>query len=273
MFECVINLSEGRNTPLLEELRAIAGPSLRDLHADTFHNRSVFTLINGTTELQRDVRALVSGAFAHLDLTHHEGVHPRFGVVDVVPFVALEHDGEIEALRLRDDTASWIAHSFEVPVFLYGPVHGVLRTLPEVRRTAFGALPPDVGPEKAHATLGASALGARGLLVAWNLWLRGVTFEDARTIARALRRDEVRALAFAVGDQVQVSCNLVAPLLVGPSFVYDRAVALLPQQGTIDHAELVGLAPMALLEMEDRSRWSQLDLSEERTIERRLSES
>jgi hypothetical protein len=66
---------------------------------------------------------------------------------------------------------------------------------------------------------------------------------------------------------------LVAPLLVGPSFVYDRAMALLPQQGTVDHAELVGLAPMALLEMEDRSRWSQLDLSEERTIERRLSES
>jgi len=270
VFECVINLSEGRDAPLLDELRASAGPSLRDLHADSFHNRSVFTLINGTTELKRDVRALISSAFARLDLTQHEGVHPRFGVVDVVPFVALNHDGEDVALALRDDTASWIAHSFNVPVFLYGPVHDVLRTLPEVRRTAFGALMPDLGPEHANATLGASALGTRGLLVAWNLWLRDVTIDEARTIARTLRTDEVRALAFQVGDQVQVSCNLVEPLLVGPSVIYDRAVALLPPQGSVDHAELVGLAPMALLEMEDRSRWSQLDLSEERTIERRL---
>ncbi len=267
MFECVINLSEGRDAPLLDELRATAGGSLRDLHADAFHNRSVFTLINDASQLARDVRALLGAAFTSLDLTRHEGVHPRFGVVDVVPFVALEPEDPNEAVALRDETAQWIADSFNVPVFLYGPVDGAIRTLPEVRRMAFRTLKPDKGPESAHATLGASAVGVRGLLVAWNLWLSGVTLNEARAIARAIRSLEVRALAFQVGDQVQVSCNLVAPLLVGTSAVFDRVTSLLPARGTVARAELVGLAPRALLAMEDRTRWSQLDLSEQRTIE------
>lgn len=270
MFECVINLSEGRDTPLLGELCATGGESIRDLHADAFHNRSVFTLINDASQLTRDVHALLSAAFTSLDLTRHEGVHPRFGVVDVVPFVALEPDDAQEAVALRDETATWIADSFHVPVFLYGPIEGVIRSLPEVRKMAFRTLMPDKGPKSASVTLGASAVGARGILVAWNLWLGGVTLIEARGIARAVRHLEVRALAFQVGDQVQVSCNLVAPLNVGPSAVFDRVTSLLPARGTIERAELVGLAPNALLEMEDRTRWSQLDLSEERTIESRL---
>jgi glutamate formiminotransferase / 5-formyltetrahydrofolate cyclo-ligase len=270
VFECVINLSEGRDAPLLAELGVSAGPSLRDLHADEFHNRSVFTLINDPSQLARDVHALVGAAFSSLDLTRHEGVHPRFGVVDVVPFVALDPIGAPEAVTLRDETAQWIGDSFSVPVFLYGPVEGVLRTLPEVRKTAFRTLMPDKGPQSASATLGASAVGARGLLVAWNLWLSGITLAEARVIARWVRRVEVRALAFQVGDQVQVSCNLVAPLVVGPSAVFDHVTKLLRGRGAVERCELVGLAPRALLEIEDRTRWSQLDLSETRTIESRL---
>jgi glutamate formiminotransferase len=271
VFECVINLSEGRDASLLSELSATAGPSLRDLHVDPFHNRSVFTLIDGANQLTRDVRALLSGAFTSLDLTRHDGVHPRFGVVDVVPFVALDPEDPNGAVGLRDETARWIADSFDVPVFLYGPVDGALRTLPEVRKRAFLTLAPDLGPATAPATLGASAVGARDLLVAWNLWLHGVSMVEAREIARTIRRQEVRALAFQVGDRVQVSCNLVAPLIVGPSEVFDLVTALLPPQGTIERAELVGLAPKALLEMEDRTRWSELDLSERQTIESRLA--
>jgi len=270
VFECVINLSEGRDAPLLGELSATSGRSFRDLHADAFHNRSVFTLINDASQLTRDVRALLGAAFTSLDLTRHEGVHPRFGVVDVVPFVALEVEDANEAVALRDETAQWIADSYHVPVFLYGPVEGVIRTLPEVRKMAFRTLMPDKGPESAHATLGASAVGARGLLVAWNLWLSGVTLNEARAIAGAVRSFEVRALAFQIGHQVQVSCNLVAPLVVGPSAVFDRVTSLLPVRGTIERAELVGLAPRALLAREDRTRWSQLDLSEQRTIESRF---
>jgi glutamate formiminotransferase / 5-formyltetrahydrofolate cyclo-ligase len=270
VFECVINLSEGRDAPLLAELGVTAGESLRDLHADVFHNRSVFTLINDPGQLTRDVRALVSAAFTSLDLTRHEGVHPRFGVVDVVPFVALDHDDKDQAVALRDETAVWIAGTFNVPVFLYGPVNGVVRTLPEVRKSAFRSLKPDKGPDATSATLGASAVGARELLVAWNLWLSGITLPEARVIARWVRRVEVRALAFQVGDQVQVSCNLVAPLVVGPSAVFDHVTKLLRGRGTVERCELVGLAPRALLDREDRARWSQLDLSESRTIESRI---
>jgi glutamate formiminotransferase len=270
VFECVINLSEGRDAPLLSELSATAGPSLRDRHADPFHNRSVFTLINDADQLTRDVHALLRCAFTSLDLTRHDGVHPRFGVVDVVPFVALEPEDSNVAVVLRDDTARWIADAFDIPVFLYGPVEGVLRTLPDVRKGAFLTLAPDLGPETPSATLGASAVGARDLLVAWNLWLQGVSLVEARNIARTLRRNEVRALAFQVGDRVQVSCNLVAPLVVGPSVVFDQVTTLLSPEGSIERAELVGLAPRALLEMEDRARWSELDLSEQQTIESRL---
>ena len=111
--------------------------SLRDLHADAFHNRSVFTLINDPEPLVGDVRALIGAAFKTLDLRAHEGVHPRFGVVDVVPFVALEPDTPSRAIELRDDTAQWISDTFDVPVFLYGPVDGAVRTLPDVRQHAF----------------------------------------------------------------------------------------------------------------------------------------
>jgi glutamate formiminotransferase len=271
VFECVINISEGRNTSLLRELGVTAGPSLRDLHADEFHHRSVFTLVNEPDQLQHDVRALLGAAYTSLDLTLHEGVHPRFGVVDVVPFVALETEDPGDAVALRDATAQWISGFFDVPVFLYGPLGGGVRTLPEVRRGAFRTLQPDCGPPTATTTRGATAVGARPLLVAWNLWLRGVSMEQARAIARALRRPDVRALAFQVGDLVQVSCNLINPLVAGPSDVFDQVTLLLRPPGEIVRSELVGLVPAALLEKEEPARWRELDLDDDRTIEGRLA--
>ena len=270
MFECVVNISEGRDLGRLEALSRSAGPSLRDLHHDGFHNRSVFTLINGDDALRDDVHSLIDAAFHSLDLTTHEGVHPRFGVVDVVPFVALDTRQRQRATQLRDETARWIAERHGVPTFLYGVVAGHLRTLPDVRRRAFRDLEPDFGPARATERLGAVAVGERPVLVAWNIWLRGATIEDARSIARSVRRAEVRAIGLAVGDLVQVSCNLISPLEVGPSVVYDQVQALLANGARIERCELVGLMPAALLELEDRSRWASLGLSEEATIERRL---
>jgi glutamate formiminotransferase / 5-formyltetrahydrofolate cyclo-ligase len=272
VFECVINISEGRNLDLLDELHEIAGPSLRDLHADPFHNRSVFTLINAPESLIHDVRALIGEAFKTLDLRAHDGVHPRFGVVDVVPFVALEAETPSRAVDLRDDTARWIGTTCDVPVFLYGPVDGDIRTLPEVRKHAFAALAPDFGPAEASDKLGAVALGARPVLVAWNLWLTGVSRDDARAIAKAIRRPEVRALALRAGEHMQVSCNLIDPLVVGPGAVYDEVAALLPPAAEIVRAELVGLVPRAVLDAEERSRWDELGLGEDLTIEGRLGQ-
>jgi len=270
MLECVINISEGRNLKLLSELRASAGASIRDLHSDEFHNRSVFTLINDPEPLIRDVHALITASYDALDLRLHDGVHPRFGVVDVVPFVALEPQDRAEAGQWRDRTAQWISETFAVPTFLYGSLDDVTRTLPEVRRRAFDSLLPDFGPSSASPKLGAVAVGARPILVAWNIWLSGVSRDETRALAKSVRRGEVRSLAFRAGEYTQVSCNLIEPLVVGPSVVYDEVASLLPVGGEIVRAELVGLVPRAVLDAEEPSRWDELGLGENQTIESRL---
>ena len=271
MFECVVNISEGQRLDVLDALSFAAGDSLRDRHRDDTHNRSVFTLIHHRTELRRDVRALASQATDSLDLRDHAGVHPRFGVLDVVPFVALDESDAHVAVALRDETAAWLATTFDLPVFLYGPLpDGSSRSLPDVRRGAFRTLTPDLGPEVPNAKWGASALGARGVLVAWNLWVRGISLDEGKAVAKAVRRPEVRALAFRVGSFTQISCNLISPLVVGPSTIYDDVADLMPV-GAIDHAELVGLIPESLLRTQDPLRWDQLDLSYEKTIEARLA--
>jgi len=270
VFECVINISEGRNLDLLDDLHVTAGASLRDLHADSSHNRSVFTLVNDAGPLVRDVRSLITRAFDALDLRTHEGVHPRFGVVDVVPFVALDPEAPTRASALRDDTAQWISEACNVPVFLYGPIGEGLRTLPEVRNQAFHGLAPDLGPPTASAKLGAVAVGARPVLVAWNIWLAGVSRDETRALVKAVRRPEVRSLAFRAGEHTQVSCNLIDPLVVGPAVVYDDVAARLPVGGVIARCELVGLVPRAVLDAVERGRWEQLGLSANQTIESRL---
>lgn len=271
MFECVINVSEGRDDIILGALSNAAGPSLRDLHRDAFHNRSVFTFIDNPEQLVSDVRALIDAAYHYLDLSTHEGVHPRFGIVDVVPFVALTPENSARACTLRDETAQWMAATFDVPVFLYGALaNGTTRTLPEVRRGAFSALLPDHGPRVTSSVRGASAVGCRPILVAWNVWLHDVSYDEARVIASRVRGPGVRALAFPFGQNVQVSCNLIDTDIAWPSMVYDQIQSLLGPRGVIIRSELVGLAPMNVLTKENHSRWEQLDLHLDATIESRI---
>ena len=261
-LECVVNVSEGRDDAILTALGDAAGAAVLDVHRDSHHHRAVFTL--GGRDVEAAARALAASAVAQLDLRTHTGVHPRFGVVDVVPFVPLFGASLDVAVAARDAFARWAADELQVPCFLYGPE----RSLPDVRRTAFSTRAPDVGPSLPHTTAGACAVGARPVLVAYNLWLRGSDLAAAKRIARSLRSPQVRALAFAVGADVQVSCNLIAPELVGPAAVYDRVAAMAP----IGRAELVGLAPRSIVQAVDRARWLELDLSDERTIEARLKQ-
>ena len=259
MIECVINISEGRDLDLVEEIARSAGSDLLDVHCDPDHNRSVLTVIGATAP-----RAIIRAAVQRLDLRSHSGVHPRIGVVDVVPFVPLPPSTFDDAVISRDATAQWIAHELQIPVFLYGEE----RSLPDIRRGAFTSLAPDLGPPEPHPTAGAVAVGARELMLAWNLWLSEPDLERARSIAASLRGPGVRALGLQVGDQVQVSMNLIDPLHMGPAEVYDRVA----EAAAIDHAELVGLAPRAVLDAVDSDRWSQLDLSPTTTIESRLEQ-
>lgn len=272
MLSAVVNLSEGRDGAVLTDLARAAGDALLDVHSDGDHHRSVFTL--GGPDVEEATQRLTRRAVEILDLRAHRGVHPRIGVVDVVPWVCLEgwpvRDGSIDAaVAARDRFARWAGDSLGVPCFSYGPLPpSPGRTLPEVRRGAWHDLAPDTGPAAAHQTAGAIATGARPVLVAYNLWLADADIDQAREIARALRGPALRTLGLAVGDAVQVSCNLIAPWVLGPGAVFDAV----DRQAPIHHAELVGLVPEAVLAAEPPHRWAQLDVDPSRTIEARLEE-
>ena len=268
MLECVVNVSEGREGPLLDGLVESAGDSLLDVHSDPHHNRSVLTLAGPNVE--DDTRALVSEAVAEIDLRRHTGAHPRLGAADVVPFVPLASSTMADAVRARDALAGWVGAELGVPCFLYGPE----RTLPDVRREAFASLAPDTGPAAPHPTAGATAVGARPVLVAYNLWLApGSGVGVARRVAAAVRGPSIRTLGLDVGGRAQVSCNLVDPLVAGPAAVYDAVVAAAAAAGVaVDGTELVGLVPAAVQAAIDPARWAALDLSPSSTIEARLNQ-
>jgi glutamate formiminotransferase len=253
-----VNISEGRRPAVIEAIAGAASGSLLDVHSDGHHNRSVLTLA-GTTAPRDVARAAVS----QLDLGDHDGVHPRIGVVDVVPFVPLGEATLADAVAARDAFARWIGAELGVPAFLYGPE----RSLPDVRRGAFGTLTPDTGPAVPHTTAGAVAVGARPILVAWNVYLMSPDLAVARQVAKAIRGPHLRALGLQVGDRVQVSMNLIAPDVVGPAEAWDLVAAHAP----VAEAELVGLVPQAVLDRTAADRWAQLDLSPDRTIEARLA--
>lgn len=259
MLECVVNLSEGRDRRILDELVDVAGSALLDLHTDPDHHRSVWTLRGEDAP-----RRLTTAAVARLDLRNHMGVHPRIGVVDVVPFVALSGSHPTEAIVARDTFCAWAAAELGLPCFTYGAE----RTLPDVRRHAFAGLSPSNGLNRPHPSAGAVAVGAREVLVAYNLWLAEPDIDLARAVARELRSPAVRALGLAVGDRVQVSLNLVSPLEVGPGAVWDAVAA----RTSVAGAELVGLIPEAVLRAEPPGRWAHLDLDPDRTIEARLAQ-
>lgn len=265
MLLCVLNISEGRRMSLIGELADAAGDDLLDVHADGDHNRSVLTLVG-----EDAARAVTVATVEAIDLRHHTGAHPRSGVVDVVPFVPLSGDSLDRAVATRDRFVSWMGDELGIPAFPYGPTSSSSpghMTLPEIRRSAFAGLAPTAGPAAPHPRAGATAVGARHSLVAYNLWLSVADLDLARSIARSLRGPTVRALGLKVGNAVQVSCNLVEPHKTGPQAVYD-AVAI---QARIGRAELVGLVPKAVLASVDPDRWAQLDLSPDRTIEARLA--
>jgi glutamate formiminotransferase len=278
-FECVVNLSEGRDPDVLAALDAAAGPRLADRHSDPDHHRSVYTLLGSASEVTGAARTLARAAVDTLDLRSHEGVHPRFGVLDVVPFVPFFPDdpepsetaGMSDAAALRDDFAHWVGSELGVPGFLYGPLpDGTVRTLPDLRRSAFRDLPPDTGPSAPHPTAGACAVGVRPVLVAYNIWVS--TVEVARQVATLVRSSAVRSLGLAVGRWGQVSCNLVDPYRVGPEQVYDAVTTAVEQAGgTVFGGELVGLLPAAVLAEIPRARWAEVGLYEEATIEGRLA--
>jgi glutamate formiminotransferase len=268
-----VNVSEGKDAATVDLLAEACGEPLLDVHRDADHHRSVLTMAGSPGALERSLHTLLELAVELLDLTTHAGAHPRFGVVDVVPFAPVAGPDLTVAQAARDRLAVWAGATLRVPCFLYGPMpDGGTRSLPEVRRGAFITLQPDTGPDRASARSGAMAIGARGPMVAYNLWVRGLSAADTRAVAARVRGPALRALGLTVGEFTQVSCNLVDPGTLGPADAYDLVLAALPRSADIVRAELVGLAPQAVLDATPPERWVELGLSAADGLEARMDE-
>lgn len=281
MLEAVVNVSEGRDDTVLARLADACRPALLDLHVDPDHNRSVFTLA-GPDEAgaARGAHQLTLAAADLLDVSRHDGVHPRLGAIDVVPFVPLAGTGEewAQAVAAARQYAVWCERQLALPSFLYGDADPQRRPLPEVRRDAFVRRFPDFGPMQPHPTLGAVAVGVRSTMIAVNCTLDANDLGVAMAIARAVRERDgglpgVRALGFRLSsrDAVQVSMNLTdleATGLEGACRAVEREAARLGR--TVAHVELVGLMPVAELERCSPPFLAAHELGPDHTVETRL---
>lgn len=269
LIECVPNFSEGRDAARLDAIVAAmerTGVYLLDRSMDADHNRSVMTLAGEAEPLLEAVLAGIGKAAELIDLHRHRGVHPRIGATDVVPFVPLSGATLDDCVKLARELGRRVWEDYEIPVYFYEAaatrperVH-----LEDVRRGQFELLcgeistvpsrRPDVGEPQCHPTAGAIAIGARGFLVAYNIFLESTDVEVAKKIARAVRASSgglaaVKAMGLVVRGRAQVSMNLtdtgVTPIATVFAFVQREAARL----GTAVHSsELIGLIPRHALE-------------------------
>jgi glutamate formiminotransferase len=257
----VPNISEGQNPELVDELARAFDARLLDVHSDPDHHRSVFTLAGRPGELAPAVLDGARAAVGRIDVSRHEGAHPRIGAIDVAPIVYLEPAARGAACAEALVLADMLGADLGLPVFLYGEL-GAGRTRAELRaggpialatRIEAGELRPDFGPPRLHPTAGAVLVGARPPLVAFNVELTPpATLEDAKAIAAAIREsgpaglESVRAIAVWLADRsrAQVSTN-VEDHVATPLRAVVEAVAA---RASVEQAELVGLAPRAAFE-------------------------
>jgi glutamate formiminotransferase len=265
-LECVPNVSEGRRPEVVARLAAAAssapGVRLLDLSSDPDHNRSVLTLAGDAEGLHAALLSLYEAALAEIDLTRHQGVHPRVGAVDVTPFVPLGDTPMEAAAAAAGRLGEEVARRFGLPVYLYErAARRPERTaLAEIRRGGFEgfaekiadpAWAPDFGRPQVHPTAGVTIIGARFFLIAFNAVLETADVAVARAIARRVRESggglpAVRAMGvyLASRGRAQVSMNLVdyrrTPVPRALERVKEEAAAL----GTrVLESEVIGLLP------------------------------
>ena len=269
-FQCIPNVSEGRRTEVVaafvEAIRNVPGAHLLDYSSDLDHHRSVFTMVGKALPLWKAILAMYEVAERHLDLSKHSGAHPRIGAVDVVPFVPLHDTSMQAACALALEVAQAVAERFEVPIYLYEECARIpeRRSLAWLRRGGLEALRaeistplrhPDLGPARLHPLLGASVIGARRPLLAFNVLLDTEDVEVARAIAHRVRErggglSNLRALGIFLAERgrAQVSMNLVDPERT-PWYLALEMVRMEARRfGTrILSTEVIGMPPLSVV--------------------------
>lgn len=269
LVECVPNVSEGRRPEVLAAIRAAAdrsGVRVLGLSADPDHHRAVLTLVGDGERVLEAAFAVAAAAVRLIDLRRHQGVHPRFGAVDVIPFVPLGATPMEYCVELARRLGARLGEELGLPVFLYeyAASRPERRNLADVRRGEFEGLAarlargddlPDFGPSVPHPSAGAVAVGARAPLVAFNAVLGTADLAIAKAVARAVRgRDGgltgVKALGLPLPSRgaVQVSMNLVDP----ERATLWRALEMVRREAArygvaVTATEIVGFVPLGAL--------------------------
>jgi len=270
-------------------LQGVPGAHLLDFSSDRDHHRSVFTLVGRSRPLREAMLDLYSVVAEHVDLALHQGAHPRIGAVDVVPFVPLLGAPMAAARDLAGQVAEEVARRFEVPVYLYeeSATRPERRSLAWLRRGGLEALReqisspercPDLGPRRVHPRLGATIIGARRPLVAFNVLLDTPDLDVARSVARRVRERDgglrnLRALGIFLAERglAQVSMNLLEP---DRTALY-TAVEMVRMEARrfgarVLSTELIGLMPLQSLTQAAAYYLQSEDLGPERILERRI---
>jgi glutamate formiminotransferase / formiminotetrahydrofolate cyclodeaminase len=270
LVECVPNFSEGRRPEVIEAIRdaiaAVEGVSVLDVSSDPSHNRSVITFVAPVESAVDAAFAGIRAASERIDLCQHTGEHPRIGATDVVPFIPLEGSTMEDCIALARQLGERVGRELKIPVYLYerAATTPARENLADVRRGEFEGLRdelgknparnPDFGPSQIHPTCGATAIGARPFLVAYNVYLGPASnLPIAKNIAKAVRGSSggfkyVKGLGLEVDGQAQVSMNLVDTEKTALHNAFDFVKLRAESEGAqVTWSEIVGLVPERVL--------------------------
>lgn len=268
IVECVPNFSEGRRPEVVaaiaEAIGSVPGVRLLDQEMDASHNRCVITFIGDRSAVAEAALAGARKAVETIDMNRHQGEHPRIGALDVLPFVPVSGITMEGCVELARSVGRRIADELGIPVYLYeaAATRPDRKDLPNLRRGEYEGLKqeietdperkPDFGPARMHPTAGATVVGARPILIAWNVNLATKDVHVAKRIAKAIRESDgglpaVRAKGFDLADRglVQVSMNMIDYRRTSLVRVFDEIHRLADAEGVaIAESEIVGLVPL-----------------------------
>ncbi|HIH02158.1 TPA: glutamate formimidoyltransferase [Thermoplasmata archaeon] len=268
VVECVPNFSEGRRKEVVDKIAysisSVPGIKILDVEMDADHNRSVITFVGNKHSIQEGAYRGARAAVELIDLTKHKGEHPRMGALDVLPFIPLQGATMDDCVRIAQTVGERIAKHLKVPIYLYESAARTpeRKNLENVRKGQFEGLRetiktddsryPDFGPRQAHPTAGATAIGARMPLIAFNVNLRSDDIAAAKEIAKKIRASggglpHLKALGFELKEKgmVQVSMNLTDYTVTPISKVFDLVKSEAEARGIeVAEGEIIGLIPL-----------------------------
>jgi len=271
LIECVPNISEGRRDDVVAAVRDAAlaasrGVLLLDSQSDRDHNRSVFTFLGDGPSLVTAMEAMVAAAVERIDLREHEGAHPRLGAVDVVPFIPIRGATAADCVGIAKELAGRIAGRHGLPVYLYEDAASAeeRRNLANIRKGEFEGLgqkmtdpawKPDFGPSRPHPSAGATVVGARAFLVAYNINLGTSDLKIADRIAKAIRHigggyryAKAMGVELSARGIVQVSINMTNFEKTPLHRVFETVKSEAERHGVpVVGSEIVGLVPQGAL--------------------------